>query len=79
MDVKAIIDQVLEKAKNDPSFAVDFAKDPVKKIESITGMDLPDDQINPVIDGIKAKIGASVTPDTIADAVKNLGGLFGKQ
>lgn len=79
MDIKAIIDQVVEKAKSDPKLAVEFAKEPVKTVESITGIDLPDDQINAVIDGIKAKIGANLTPDTIAGAVKNLGGLFGNK
>ena len=47
-------------------------KDPVKALEQILNVDLPDDMINPVIDGIKAKIAI----DKVDDAVGLLKKLF---
>ena len=58
MDIKAKIDEVVEKIKNDKDFAAEFTKDPVKAAEKVLGVDLPDDVINSAIDGIKAKLKA---------------------
>ena len=70
MDIKAKIEEIVTKIKADPDFMKEFQADPVKAVEKITGTDLPDDVINPIIDGVKAKISA--------DNVKGmLGGLFG--
>ena len=71
MDIKAKIAEIVEKIKNDKNFASDFQKDPVTAVEKVIGVDLPDDQINKVVDGVKAK----VSFDGIAD---KLGGLFKK-
>lgn len=72
MDIKAKIEELVTKVKNDPKFMDDFQKNPVKAVESVIGMDLPDDEINKIIDGVKAK----VTLDKAGDL---LGGLFGKK
>lgn len=50
-------------------------KGPVAALETLTGIDLPEDQIDAVIAGVKAKLGV----DSIGDALKGLGGLFGKK
>ena len=50
----------------------DFKKDPIKAIEKLIGVDLPDDQVKSIVDGVKAKISL----DSIGDT---LGGLFGKK
>lgn len=70
MDIKAKIDEIVNKVKNDKDFAAKFQKEPVKAVEDVIGIDLPDDVINNVIDGVKSKISF----DGIAD---KLGGLFG--
>ena len=49
----------------------EFKKDPVKAVESVVGVDLPDDAVNKVVAGVKGK----VTLDKAAgvmDALKNL-------
>lgn len=71
-DIKAKIDEVVNKVKNDKDFASKFQKEPIKAVEEVLGVDLPDDQIKSVIDGVKAKINV----DGIADKI---GGLFGKK
>ena len=58
MDIKAKIDEIVDKIKSDETLAAKFKEDPVKALESIAGIDLPDDMINQVIDGIKAKLTA---------------------
>ena len=70
MDIKAKIEEFVNKVKSDEGFADKFKSEPVKAIEEVLGVDLPDDVINNVIDGVKAKVDF----DGIAD---KLGGLFG--
>lgn len=71
MDIKAKIEEIAEKIKNDKNFAAEFQADPVKAVEKVTGVDLPDDMINQLIDGIKAKI-------SVDDVKDKLGGVLGK-
>lgn len=71
MDIKAKIEEIVEKIKNDKNFAAEFQADPVKAVEKVTGVDLPDDQLNALIDGIKAKI-------SVDDVKNKLGGILGK-
>lgn len=56
MDIKAKIDEVTTKVKSDPNFAQKFKTEPIKAVEDVLGVDLPDDIIQKVIDGVKAKI-----------------------
>ena len=44
-------------------------------MEELVGIDLPDELIEKVVDGVKAKI----TLDKVDDALELLGGLFGKK
>ena len=72
MDIKAKIEELTDKIKNDKTISENFKNDPVKTVEGLIGVDLPDDQLKKVVDGIKAK----VSIDKIGGA---LGGLFGKK
>lgn len=69
MDIKAEIEKVVDKIKADPDFAKEFSTDPVKAVEKVLGIDLPDDLINKVIDGVKAKI-------AVSDINNKLGGIL---
>lgn len=75
MDIKAKIDELVAKIKNDPKLMEQFKNDPIKAVEGLLGVDLPDDQIQKIVDGIKAKISL----DTVKDLGGKLGGLFGKK
>ena len=70
MDIKAKIEEIVNKVKNDKDFAAKFTSDPVKTVEGVLGIDLPDDQINAVIEGVKSKI-------SVDDIKDKIGGLFG--
>ncbi len=70
MDIKAKITEITNKIKSDKNFAENFKNDPVKAVESVIGIDLPNDQINAIIDGIKANITAN-------DVKEKIGGFLG--
>ncbi len=71
MDIKAKIEEIVNKVKNDKDFAAKFTKDPVKAVEGVIGVDLPDDQINKIIEGVKAKI-------SVDDISSKIGGILNK-
>lgn len=71
MDIKSKIDELVNKVKNDKDFGRKFKENPTKAVESVLGIDLPDEQVNKIIDGIKAKV-------SFDDITGKLGGLFGK-
>lgn len=57
-DVKAKIEELVGKIQKDPAMLKSFQDDPIKTVEKLTGVDLPDDQIKPLVAGIKAKLAA---------------------
>jgi len=68
-DAKAMVDKVVDKAKNDPKFMENLQKDPEKAIESVIGVDIPDGAVDSVIAGVKGKIAL--------DKLGGIGKLFG--
>ena len=75
MDIKEKIEELVEKIKNDKTLLAKFKDDPVSAVESLIGIDLPNDQLDALVNGIKAKIGL----DQLGDALGGLGNLFGKK
>lgn len=72
LDIGTKINEIAEKIKGDKNLMAKFKENPITAIESIVGIDLPDDQIKPLIEGVKAKLAGGGLMDTI-------GGLFGKK
>lgn len=75
MDIKNKAEEIVNKIKNDKDIKAKFEKDPVKTIEDLIGIDLPDEMINKVIDGVKDKL----TGDALGDIAGKVTGLFGKK
>ena len=50
---------IIDKIKNDKDIAAKFQKDPVATVESLLGVDLPNDQVEALVDFIKAKLDVS--------------------
>ena len=73
--LKDKIDDIVEKIKADKNIAADFQRDPIATVEKLIGIDLPNDQLEAVVNGIKAKIDL----DKVGDILGGLGGLFGKK
>lgn len=74
MDIKEQIKKAVDSITKDKKLQEQFQKEPVKALESVLGVDLPDEVINQVIQGVKAKL----TVDNVSDAVDALKGLFNK-
>ena len=79
MDIKAKIEELVEKIKSDKELQKEFTKDPISAVEKLIGIDLPNDQIEKIVDGIKAKISLDDISDKLGDIGGKLGGLFGKK
>ena len=74
MDLKAKIDQVVKKLLSDKTLMTRFERNPASVIEEFIGIDLPDEQVNQVVEAIKAKIKL----DQVGDVLGGIGKLFGK-
>ena len=78
MDIKEKLkdkmEEIVEKIKSDKNIAAKFQKDPIGTVEELLGIDLPNDQLEGLVDAIKAK----VSLDKAGDALSGLGKLFGK-
>lgn len=73
MDIKAKVDEILEKVKGDDSFLAKFKEDPTKALEGLIGKDLPDEQIKGIVDGLKGKLNLDKDGDGKLDIVENIG------
>ena len=74
MDIKKMIENLIEEIQKDGKLGAQFEKEPVKVIENIIGKDLPDDIVEKIIDGVKAKIAM----DKVGDALDMLDGALDK-
>lgn len=72
MDMKEQISKVVEEISKNPNIKEQFEKEPVKVIEKIIGVDLPDDMVMKIIDGVKGK----VTIDGVSKIAGALKGVF---
>ncbi len=72
--IKEKIEEITARIKADDDLLANFKKDPVKTLEKLLGIDLPDDMIEKLVDGIKAKIAM----DKASDLLGGLGKLFKK-
>lgn len=72
MDIKSKVTEVVEKLKSDDKLMEKFQNDPVNTVEGLVGVDLPDDQVNSVVEAVKAKI-------NVDSITSKLGNLFGKK
>ena len=72
MDIKAQISKIAEEVSKNPDIKEQFEKEPVKVIEKIVGIDLPDDVVTKIVEGVKAKL----TVDGVSKATGALKGIF---
>lgn len=72
--VKDKVEEIVDKIKKDSKLADKFQKDPIGTVESLLDVDLPNEQLEPLVEGIKAKLDL----DKLGDMLGGLGKLFGK-
>lgn len=73
--IKEKIEEITEKIKNSDNLMAKFKAEPIKTLESLLGIDLPDEIIEKIVEGVKAKL----TLDRASDLLGGLGGLFKKK
>ena len=74
MDLKAKIEEIVKKLLADKTLMARFERNPASVIEEYVGIDLPDEQVNQLVEAIKAKIKL----DQVGDVLGGIGKLFGK-
>lgn len=73
MDIKKKIEEIVAKLQNDKDLMKKFETNPAGLVNEYLGVSLPEDQVNQIVDGIKAKI----TVDKVGDAISGIAGMFG--
>lgn len=71
--IKEKIEEIVKKLTENKDLLENFKKNPVKTVETLLGIDLPDDTIEKIVDGVKAKI----TLGKLDDLKDDLGGALG--
>ena len=74
MDIKATIEELVAKIKNDSSLLSSFKSDPVKTVKKLVGGKLSTEIVNKLVEGVKSKLAL----DKGADAVNAIKSLFGQ-
>ena len=74
MDIKAKIEEIVKKLLSDKKLMEKFERNPASVIEELVGVDLPDQQVNQLVEGIKAKFKL----DQVGNVLGGFGKLFGK-
>ncbi len=74
MDIKDQITKAVERIASDKDLQEQFQKEPVKALESVLGVDLPDEIVEQVISGVKEKL----MKDKVSGAVDSLKGFLKK-
>ena len=69
-DIKEKIEEIVNKIKNDEGFANKFKENPIKAVESVLGVDLPDEKINDIVTAVKAKV--NLDGSGLMDKIKGL-------
>ena len=78
-ELKEKIEEIVKKLTENKDLLSDFKKEPIKTVEKLLGIDLPDEKLEAIVDGVKAKI----TMDKIDDMTDGklgdaLGGILKK-
>jgi hypothetical protein len=69
MDLKKSVSEIVSRLESDPALLAKFKKEPVRTLESLTGLDLPDDQLEAAAAAVKARLAGG-------DIADKLGSLF---
>ena len=70
MDIKEEIEKLAKKLLSDEKLMAQFKSEPTKAIEKLLGIDLPDDMVEKIIVGVKAKIAAEGAKDLLGGLKK---------
>lgn len=70
-DLKEKIEEIVNKVKGDENILNNFKENPVKTVEQLLNIDLPDKQIDNIVEAVKAKINLDEA-GSILGKIKNM-------
>ena len=73
MDIKAKIEEIIAKVKDNPDFLKNLTSDPIGTIKDFIGIDISEEQINQILGGLKDKIDLSGIAGGLGDLAGGLG------
>lgn len=78
MDIKATVEQLVNKIKGDPQLLGSFKSDPVGTVKKLVGGGIDDSSASKVADGVGAQLDVGDIADKAKGALGGIKGLFGK-
>ena len=75
VDIKELAEKAIAKLQSDDNLMESFKENPIKVVEKILNVDLPDEILEKIVDAVKAKINI----DDAKEVIGKLSGLFGKK
>ncbi len=73
-NIKELVDKLVDKIQDSKDIKELFEENPIKAVEKVLGVDLPDDIVEKVISAVKTKISIDGVSDKVSDVV----GMFKK-
>ncbi|MDG0809275.1 hypothetical protein [Cohnella rhizosphaerae] len=70
MDIKRKVEDIVARIKNDKDISEKFKRNPAAAIETVVGVNLPDEQVNAIVSGVRAKLTADRAGDLIGSFKK---------
>jgi len=73
-DIKELVEKAVDAIKDDDNLLESFKENPIKVVEKILNVDLPDEILEKIVDAVKAKINI----DDVKDVIGKISDLFDK-
>jgi hypothetical protein len=73
-DIKELAEKAIDTIKGDDNLLESFKTNPIKVVEKVLKIDLPDEILEKIVDVVKTKINV----DDAKEALGKIAGLFGK-
>lgn len=78
-ELKEKIEEIVKKLTENKDLLDDFKKNPIKVVEKLIGVDLPDEKLEAIVDGVKAKLDFDKLDDALDGKLGDaLGGILKK-
>ena len=78
-ELKEKIEEIVKKLTENKDLLDDFKKNPIKVVEKLIGIDLPDEKLEAIVDGVKAKLEFDKLDDALVGKLGDaLGGILKK-
>jgi len=74
--IKEKIEEIVKKIKDDKDFAAEFKRDPIKAVTELVNIAIPEEQVNTIVEGVKAKLTSDYLRESAKGVQDKIKGLF---